>query len=231
MQEESTRFWSQVQVGSDDECWLWTGKIDKSGYGLFNFRFNRNNTHVYAWKMVNSVPLNRRQLTHICGNKLCCNPKHIFLYSDPQAIAARFWASVDKRGSDECWEWQGCRNRSGYGVIAVNGKPVIASRLSYELQHGDIPEGMCVCHKCDNRPCVNPNHLFLGTDADNMADRDRKSRQACGERTNHNVLVESQVREIKALTDITVRELARRYGVSDATIKNIRIGHRWKHVQ
>ena len=230
MQDETTRFWSQVQVGSNDECWPWTGRVDNAGYGAFNYRFTKSNAHAYSWMLVNG-PLNRRRLIHTCGNRLCCNPKHIFLYSDPQAIEARFWSFVDKRGADECWEWTSYRDQCGYGILSVKGKPMVASRLSYELHYGDIPVGMKVCHKCDSPPCQNPNHLFLGTDADNMADRDRKSRQARGERTNHNVLTEQQVREIKSLPHMTVRELTTRFSVCEATIRDIRAGRHWKHVE
>lgn len=89
----------------------------------------------------------------------------------------KFWAKVDKTNLDGCWEWMGCvRSQNRYGGFSWNGKAEYAHRVSYMITYGPIPNSFIVCHKCDNPRCVRPDHLFLGTDADNMHDRDAKGR-------------------------------------------------------
>ena len=87
-----------------------------------------------------------------------------------------FWANVDKRGSDECWDWLGQRLPRGYGRLSFNGKQYYAHRLAYELAHGAIGDGMVVCHSCDRPQCCAPHHLWEGSQSDNMVDCLRKGR-------------------------------------------------------
>ena len=89
---------------------------------------------------------------------------------------ALFWSKVDKRGPDDCWEWTGAISTSGYGHIGLDGKARRGHRVAWQLTNGGIPDGLCCCHHCDNRKCCNPNHLFLGTVADNNRDCEEKGR-------------------------------------------------------
>lgn len=106
-----------------------------------------------------------------------CASKFInhYRYNTPEALLRRFWSKVTK--GDGCWEWHGARFKQGYGILTIGGKSLLAHRVSVELSTGKpIPEGMLVCHHCDNPPCVRPDHLFVGTDGDNVRDCVQKGR-------------------------------------------------------
>jgi hypothetical protein len=132
-----------------------------------------------------------------------------------------------------CWLWIGSvRNEATpYGRLNVGGKTVIATRFSYERFIGPIPDGMFICHRCDNSLCVNPDHLFAGSPKDNMDDmiaKGRKYRQL-GQTHWNCKLTDDDVRAIRASSAKSV-DLAKQYGVSDKQIAKIRLGQRWKHV-
>lgn len=92
--------------------------------------------------------------------------------------AALFWSKVQKGGPDECWIWTGSKTPSGYGQLRIRQRACVAHRFSYELNIGPVPNSLFVCHRCDNPGCVNPGHLFLGNQQDNVADMVRKGRHS-----------------------------------------------------
>lgn len=96
---------------------------------------------------------------------------------------ALFWAKVDRRGPSECWLWTGFLNNRGYGRLTRKPRHLFAHRAAWELTYGSVPDGLWVLHRCDNPPCCNPAHLFLGTHQDNMDDMAAKGRAAAGERS------------------------------------------------
>jgi hypothetical protein len=176
-----------------------------------------------------------------------CHPhwKRLRKYGDPLApkpparktpIAERFWAKVTVAELDDCWEWQAARDTWGYGYFRVAHGDVMrrAHRVAWEISHGPIPDGMLACHTCDNPPCVNPAHLFLGDDAANCADKVAKNRQSrtpphWGE-ASPGVKVSSeavhQIRARYAAGGISQTELGRQYGISQTQVSRIVRGTR-----
>ena len=144
-------------------------------------------------------------------------------------LEERFWSKVDKGGPDECWLWQAATDGWGYGQIKVARKTRGAHRISYEITKGPIPDGMCVCHHCDNASCMNPNHLFLGTQQDNMSDKVQKGRAATGEHNGRAKLTDYEVRQIRA-SDKTQRVLGLDFGVDQALIGRIKRRQIWTHI-
>jgi hypothetical protein len=142
-----------------------------------------------------------------------------------------FWPYVSK--SSTCWIWQGGINHFGYGVYCTNSTLMGAHRFSYILENGPIPKGMVICHKCDNPPCVNPDHLFLGTPSDNLRDMVQKGRNAKGEKSGNAKLSVEQVKTIRdsfARGELTKTQLARIYHVTFTNIHYI-IGRKiWTEV-
>lgn len=157
----------------------------------------------------------------------------------------RFWAKVEK--SDGCWDWKSSIKPTGYGTTRVDGKTKSTHRIAYELAIGPIPDGLCVLHRCDNRRCCRPDHLFLGTKGDNNRDASAKGRTALGDRnssrarperhprgTRHGMhkLTDDEVHAIRrnSAAGDTRTDLARRFHVTARAIDFVVSRHHWKHV-
>jgi hypothetical protein len=147
------------------------------------------------------------------------------------SLEDRFWAYVDKSG--DCWEWTGYRDTNGYGRLNVKNRPLLAHRLSWEFSRGKITPKEYVCHRCDNPRCVNPDHLFIGDQQDNMDDKMAKGRHnygvSLGEKHGCAKLNSDQVLAIRAATG-TISEIARRFGMSRTQTRDIRMMRVWRHL-
>lgn len=143
---------------------------------------------------------------------------------------ARFWLQV--RSGRGCWLWVGCHVSNGYGRMDFRGRKIGAHQASWIIHNGTIPVGLFVCHRCDVRDCVRPDHLFLGTQADNLADATRKGRNPRGESHGRARLLLPQVHEIRSrLAKGELQSvLCDEFGVTQATISRIKLGKSWRGV-
>lgn len=143
----------------------------------------------------------------------------------------RFWSKVDKSG--DCWEWQAYKDRDGYGQFTFNKRDTGAHRVSYILEHGEIPEGSCVCHTCDNPGCVKPEHLFAASQGENMRDKTEKGRQSRGSKHYATKLVENDVRYIRKMLELGFkpRDIAEDFKVGMGVIYKIKGRKTWKHLE
>lgn len=153
---------------------------------------------------------------------------------DDLKLANRFWAKVSRSSPDQCWPWTAARYWHGYGKIGIDGKTAYAHRIVWAMTRGPIPSGLDVLHRCDNPPCVNPAHLFLGDHSDNMRDRVQKGRNnpPQGSRNGIAKFTEDGVLKIRERwrNGEQINGLAREFGVMPSTIRTIVTYKRWKHV-
>ncbi len=159
--------------------------------------------------------------------------------SDP-TLPERFWRNVEIKEVDDCWEWTSHKNKNGRGRFEIKRKFIMAPRIAWTLTNGEIRDGLCVCHSCDNPGCCNPKHLWLGTYRDNAMDMIKKNRHKPttesapkGEKSGRSKLKEYQViailSEIKNATT-TCSDLAKKYSVSYKTIRSVIKRKSWKHI-
>lgn len=159
----------------------------------------------------------------------------------PDEFEDRFWVRVDRGGKDECWEWIGSLESSGYGNLSESGKQNSAHRQAWELENED-PGDDWVLHKCDNKKCCNPNHLYLGDHTQNMADAWERglmtpnnnlppADERGGEREPGAKLTEEEAKEVKSMIgDFTQTEIAEKFGITQTTVSRIKLGQTWSHV-
>lgn len=145
-------------------------------------------------------------------------------------IEYRFWTKIQKGADNECWPWRSSITR-GYGMITAWGRPQYAHRIAYALGRGDIGLGQQVLHECDNTVCCNPKHLFLGSQLDNMRDRNAKGRAnwARGEDAGRAKLTNAQALDIYNAKG-TFREIADKFGCNPGTVFKIKMGRAWRSV-
>lgn len=163
---------------------------------------------------------------HYCSRKCMCDG----MTTAPIERFKKYLGAPDENG---CIPWLGnCHPRSGHGVFYDTPTRVQAHRFAYALAYGEFDNKLCVCHRCDNPPCVNPEHLFLGTQKDNLDDMRAKKRHAVGAATGRARLTESNVIEIRSLLSQGLYQhvIAAKFGVSQKAVFKIAHGLTWKHV-
>ncbi len=149
-----------------------------------------------------------------------------------ESLKNRLLAKIETDTETGCWNWTAAKTTAGYGQIRFEGRLNYAHRASFEIHREPIPIGMFVCHRCDNRACINPAHLFLGTGAENIADMVAKGRNVVlrGIHQNGAKLTESDVMAIRSADGVTQQKLASQFGVSQSLIWCIRSGRNWTHL-
>jgi hypothetical protein len=168
---------------------------------------------------------------------MCLDLKGFLMVAKFQPLLLRFLAKIKIKPETGCWEWTAGKYRDGYGAFGVGGRAggnKRAHRVSYELHRGPIPGGMLVCHRCDNRICVNPEHLFLGTSADNLADMTIKGRRARvghpGASNPSAKLTAEDAIAIRDAVDVPIDALMKRYDIGRSVVFGIRAGRLWAHL-
>ena len=159
------------------DCYLWKGSHSGGRGQVRNRNGNREYTHRVMWEAINGIIPDDSNCVHTCENDLCCNIDHLEILANYEMIGTledRFKNGIVTNGN--CWLWTKSTNEDGYGKIGYKGKVYTTHRMSWMLHRGEIPQELQVLHKCDVRNCVNPEHLFLGTQFDNIHDMIAKGR-------------------------------------------------------
>lgn len=240
-------FDSKIRADTETGCHEWTGRTEKRfGRGVYFTEGKDIFAHRFAYERARGSVPERMVVRQMCGNVLCCNPEHLTLESPAEAAMVQAAAGRTRKGADfdarlalrnktGCLEWTGSATPHGYGRVRIAGTVWLAHRFAYTRAFGPIPAGMNVCHRCDNTSCCNPEHLFLGTQGDNVKDMAAKGRTADrrGEANGSAKLTMRKVRTIRRLRAMGASraELAAKFGLSGRSIANIELGKTWAHVE
>lgn len=175
------RFWTKVDRvgthGPNGNCWRWMASLTPTGRAQIAVGGAKGGSMLaarVAYEMANGPIDASKHLLNTCGNGACVNPAHWVAEATEASAEKRFFKRVEK--TTDCWLWRGGVTQQGYGQFTVGYKYYPAHKFSYEVTNGPVGKGMVICHKCDNPLCVNPTHLFVGTQADNMRDMILKGR-------------------------------------------------------
>jgi len=237
MNDSIIMFWDNVE--KTKTCWNWKGSTDKTGLPIIRIgssklgNFTEVSSRRLSLKLMGATLDAKEKVKAICQNKLCVNPEHL-LAGD----TARFWAKVQKlSGDDACWIWTAGTDKNGYGKFKIRKDCIQADqrahRYSWSLLTGrPIPDGLVVCHKCDKPMCVNPSHLFLGTNLDNQTDCVEKGRKPHGSNHYAAKLTEKIVRKIRELseTGMSQTQLSKQFNLSQSYISQIVRRKKWKRL-
>lgn len=235
--------WIESNCDTSTGCWRWLGSWTKGGSPKVQItvrgaKINAAHWAAYALHSGIDIPAGFMVVT-TCGTRACCNPSHLGmehkstglsrLYGEPVTIE-RLMSHVYPEPNSGCWLWDGNIQTNGYGSMGSFGGDVYAHRASYEIHRGPIPKGLHVCHRCDVRACVNPDHLFLGSPKANNDDKVAKQRHVYGSRVWSAKLTEADIPVIREMRGRgrSRGDVAADFGVSTARILEIEKGRAWK---
>lgn len=223
------------RINKTKVCWIWIGRRNKTS-GLFGVKGHTFSAVKIGYWLKTGIFEQNVKINKLCSTNFCVTPEH-YDYNLP-TVEERFWAKVDKSPGlgpkGDCWEWTAAlsNRKKEYGAFGVKGKNVLAHIFSWVFHNGKIPNKLWVLHTCDNKKCVNPKHLWLGTVKDNTLDAKNKGKLLYGERHHHSKLTNEAVREIRKLHG-KVRNLvlATKYNISERTVTDVAKRKCWKHIE
>ena len=227
------------RVVKTDSCWWWNGRAEGYDYGFARLSDERRNegAHRVAYRLWNGEIPDGLFVLHDCNHKRCVNPDHLRVGTKKRLSRGGMWKEKflrRVRKTDSCWNWDNPGKR-GYGYVYVCGKMLRAPRVAYILWVGEIPEGLNILHSCDNPACVNPEHLRVGGQSENIRESFEKGRHTLvkGERNGKSKLTDAAVLNIRKLYDVdglSLRKIGTLFGVGHTTICNVVRGKTWMHV-